>query len=521
VSPRLSDLPDAHWHGSPMDLKVHPRPLLPPLPERAARPSTSDLALQSRPGAALTPGSKTAFEGIGENGSVPGDPNIAVGQTNPLTGVGYIVQVVNTEIAVFDKSGNHMMPTKSLSSLWAPLGGGCASNNAGDPVVQYDNLAPDGLNSGGTGRWIVTQLGSLSAPYSQCIAVSQTSDPTGYYNLYSYTVLNSNYLNDYPKFGIWPTANNPAYLATYNLFQNGHKFIGAALCVYDRTAMLANLPAAQICQKVADGGGYLPADLDGANPPGKNERGYFLSFNTTSSLRMYRVAPNFSAPASATFAQVTPDISVLSFAEACNGGSCIPQPMTSRQLDSLGDRLMYRLAYRNFSTASPTAGNCFGTTSVICVTMVVNHSVNPGLPGGANAGVRWYQLLSTTSPPKFNVLQQGTYAPDATNRWMGSAAMDQNGNIALGYSASSGSVYPSVAATYRCPATAPGKMGGELAIQPGGGSQTGLSRWGDYSALRVDPTDDLTFWYTNQWYAQTSRYVWSTAIGSFTVGTCP
>ena len=105
VSPRLSDLPDAHWHGSPMDLKVHPRPLLPPLPERAARPSTSDLALQSRPGAALTPGSKTAFEGIGENGSVPGDPNIAVGQTNPLTGVGYIVQVVNTEIAVFDKSG--------------------------------------------------------------------------------------------------------------------------------------------------------------------------------------------------------------------------------------------------------------------------------------------------------------------------------------------------------------------------------------------------------------------------------
>jgi hypothetical protein len=220
------------------------RSLLPPLPERAARPSTSDPALQSKPGAALTPGSKTAFEGIGQNGSSPGDPNIAVGQTNPLTGVGYIVQVVNTEIAVFDKSGNLVMPTKSLSSLWAPLGGGCASNNAGDPVVQYDNLAPDGLNDGGTGRWIVTQLGSLSAPYSQCIAVSQSSDPTGHYNLYSYTVLNSNYLNDYPKFGVWPTANNPAYLATYNLFQNGHKFIGAALCVYDRTAMLANLPAA-------------------------------------------------------------------------------------------------------------------------------------------------------------------------------------------------------------------------------------------------------------------------------------
>jgi hypothetical protein len=390
VSPRLSDLPDTHWHGSPMDLKVHPRPLLPPLPERAARPSTSDPALQSKPGAALTPGSKTAFEGIGQNGSSPGDPNIAVGQTNPLAGVGYIVQVVNTEIAVFDKSGNLVMPTKSLSSLWASLGGGCASNNAGDPVVQYDNLAPDGLNDGGTGRWIVTQLGSLSAPYSQCIAVSQTSDPTGHYNLYSYTVLNSNYLNDYPKFGIWPTANNPAYLATYNLFQNGHKFIGAALCVYDRTAMLANLPAAQICQQVADGG-YLPADLDGANPPGANERGYFLSFNTTSSLRMYRVAPKFLAPASATFAQVIPDISVLSFAEACNGGSCIPQPMTSRQLDSLGDRLMYRLAYRDFSTASPTAGNCFGTTSVICETMVVNHSVNPGLSGGAKC---WRALVS-------------------------------------------------------------------------------------------------------------------------------
>src|SRR5438270_13653333 len=98
VSPRLSDLPDTHWHGSPMDLKVHPRPLLPPVPERAARPSTSDLALQSRPGAALTPGSKTAFGGIGENGSVPGDPNIAVVQTNPLTGVGHSAQAATTEI---------------------------------------------------------------------------------------------------------------------------------------------------------------------------------------------------------------------------------------------------------------------------------------------------------------------------------------------------------------------------------------------------------------------------------------
>ena len=233
----------------------------------------------------------------------------------------------------------------------------------------------------------MSQLGSSgSAPYSECIAVSTSNDPRGSYYLYSYDFGTA--LNDYPKFGVWPTATNSAYLATYNMFANAQTFTGAQLCAYDRNAMVngAGSPAA-VCFTVANDGNFLPADLDGPMPLTDGTPGYFLNFETSSSLRLYQLSPDFSAVPPTGRLTANPDIAVAPFTQACNGGTCIPQP-NRQQLDSLGDRLMYRLAYRNFSTASPTAGNCFGTTSVICVTMVVNHSVNPGLPGGANAGVR-------------------------------------------------------------------------------------------------------------------------------------
>src|SRR5207302_4066301 len=170
-----------------------------------------DGALQHEEGPHLPVDSKTKFGGIGASGYIPPDPNIAVG-------LAYIVQVVNSQMAVFDKTGKLITGPVSLSSLWSSLpgGGGCASNNAGDPVVQYD-VAAD--------RWLVTQLGSTSGPtYSECIAVSQTSNPSGAYYLYSYSFGNN--LNDYPKFGVWPTATNPAYLASYNLFANGQSSAG-------------------------------------------------------------------------------------------------------------------------------------------------------------------------------------------------------------------------------------------------------------------------------------------------------
>ena len=486
VSPNLSDLPTAHW-AQGQNLKLVPAPK--PLPPRNTRPggaSSEDKALQKQEGPDLGSESKTHFGGVGANGYIPPDPNIAVGES-------HIVQMVNSQIAVFSKSGTLLSGPTALNTLWTALGGACASSNAGDPIVQYDNVAD---------RWLVSELGSSgSAPYSECIAVSQTNDPRGAYYLYSYD-FGSN-LNDYPKFGVWPTATNSAYLATYNLFPNaGNTFLGAELCAYDRNAMLAGAsnPAA-ICFTVANDGNYLPSDLDGATPPADGTPGLFLNFETNSSLRLYQLSPNFTTM-TGTLTQATPDIAVAPFTQACNGGVCIVQP-NSQKLDSLGDRLMYRLAYRMFGDHA---------------SMVVNHSV----VAGSSVGVRWYELQAPAATPgQFSLYQQGTFAPDSAYRWMGSAAMDGAGNIAIAYSKSSSSVYPSIAFTSRTPSMPLGTMGTETILQAGGGAQTTYNRWGDYTALRIDPSDDTTFWYTNEYYSRNSMFFnfnWSTAIASFTAG---
>jgi hypothetical protein len=445
----------------------------------------NDRALQNKAGEHLHGEQNPLFGGIVQDGYIPSDANIAVGPN-------HIVQVVNSEIAVFTKSGTMELGyPKILGSLWTTLGGDCAANNAGDPIVQYDRLAD---------RWLVSQLGSVTGPsFSECFAVSQTSDPTGAYNTYSYSFGRN--LNDYPKFGVWPTASNSAYLATYNLFADGASFVGADLCAYDRQAMLAGAASpVQICYMVPDGG-YLPSDLDGTSPPSAGEPGFFLNFSSLSRLGLYKLVPNFAIPSSSTFTGPT-GLAVTPFQEACGGGTCIPQPGTNEQLDSLGDRLMYRLAYRKFSDHEA---------------MVVNHSVNTG----SSVGVRWYEL-DATSPGAFSVAQHGTFAPDSSYRWMGSMAMDQAGDIALGYSRSSDSPgdYPSVYLTGRVPSDPPGTMEAETALHAGSGSQTSYSRWGDYSALRIDPSDDCTFWYTNEYYPQTAPYNWFTYIGSFKFSSC-
>jgi hypothetical protein len=482
VSPRLSDLHQSNEAAGRMEKEIHP---FHPLPSHSSPNGTnmSDDALQNALNRHLNIRQQPSYPGIGFNGYLPPDPNIAVGED-------YIVQVVNVEIAVFSKASGAMQSgyPKTLSSLWAPLGGNCATQNAGDPIAQYDAAAD---------RWLITQLGSLSAPYSQCIAVSQSSDPTGAYYLYSYSFGNN--LNDYTKLGVWPTATNSAYLASANLFANGASFVGSALCAFDRNAILSGSASpAAICYTISNDGGFLPSDLDGSALPPANSPGYFLNFETLSSLRLYKLTPNFANPTGSTLSAGT-DIAVDSFSEACGGGTCVSQPGTSRRLDSLGDRLMYRLAYRNFGDHEA---------------MVVNHSVT----NGSSAGVRWYELrgpFSSTNPP--TVYQQGTFAPDSDYRWMGSMAMDKNGDIGLGYSTSSSSTYPAVRFTGRTTSYPLGTMAPEITLQVGGGSQTGYTRWGDYTALRIDPSDDTTFWYTNEYYTSTSRASWKTYIGSFTI----
>lgn len=488
ISPPMSQVPRAGAAGFlPVTL-----PLL-PVPQAEAS-DLDDGALQTVSGPLVNATQGIQFDGVDDSicNCAPSDANMAVGPN-------HVVQTVNTAWAVYDKSGN-IFPgfPKTLGSIWNAIGAPC-NGQWGDPIAQYDRVAD---------RWVISQLGSFTAPFFHCIAVSTTNDPTGSYALYSYN-FNSN-LPDYPKMGVWPTTSNPAYLATYNLFANASSFVGSQACAYDRTAMLAgSASATQICFTTSGEGTLMPTDLDGATIPPAGSPGYFVTFESNgTSLHEYKLTPNFASPSSSTF--VGPlNIPVATFTEACGSrtSDCVPQSGTSVKLDTLHDRLMYRLAYRNFGDHE---------------SLVVNHSVLASSSGRRSSvtGVRWYELRSPNGTP--TAFQQGTFSPDSTSRWMGSAAMDKAGDIAIGYSLSSSSIHPGIAFTGRTPSDPPGTMESEAIMLTGTGSWTGsgnFDRWGDYTALRVDPSDDCTFWYTNQ-YVKTSGTFWSTRVGSFKMNNC-
>jgi hypothetical protein len=479
VSRRVSDLAPAVASG--LTERHHP-------PAPSIDPHQPDGASQTDLGPLVNATNTTggvSFDGmnVGNGGYIPSDNNIAVGPN-------HVVEVVNAAYAVYSKTGATLLTPRALGNLWQGLPGSTCSNNSGDTVVQYDRVAD---------RWIITQLGSLSSPYSECVAVSRNNDPTTTtYSLYFFNFGTN--LNDYPKFGVWPTATNSAYLASYNLFANGSSFVGAEICAYDRTAMLAGAATVgYVCATGLNGASFLPIDLDGPMAPPDGTPGHFMDLYG-SSLGVYTLAPNFGvSPPTATLSSFS-TIPVAGYSQA----SFSPQPGTTEVLDSLSDRAMYRLAYRRFSTHD---------------SIVLNHSVVGGNSG--NSGVRWYELQAATPGGPFSLFQQGTYAPDASYRWMGSAAMDQAGDIAIGYSVSDAtSTYPSVRYTGRISADTLGTMGTEGVIINGSGSQTGYSRWGDYSSMRIDPSDDCTFWYVNEYYPATASYSWYTRIGSFKFSNC-
>jgi hypothetical protein len=434
-----------------------------------------------------TPGLNFAGVGKGDYGF---SPDAAPPDTNGAVGATQFVQWVNESYAVFNKStGALVLGPIAGNSLWSGFGGGCENNNDGDIIVQYDKI---------NNRWILTQFSVSTTPYLQCVAVSTTSDATGTYNRYAFNYGSSEF-PDYPKVGVWPDA----YYISFNMFTN--TFTGAQVCGYDAAAMRAGAAATQVCFHLSSSfGGLLPSDLDGSTLPPAGSPNYFLNFGSNS-LNLWKFHVDFANPASSTLTGPT-NIPVAAFAAACSGGgTCIPQPGTSQKLDSLADRLMYRLAYRNFGTYE---------------SLVVNHSVAVGARGQTKTvGVRWYELRSPNGSP--SVFQQGTFSPDSTYRWMGSIAMDKVGNMALGYSASSSSVSPSIRYTGRLVTDAPGTMQTENNIKIGGGSQLrNLNRWGDYSSMSIDPVDDCTFWYTTEYLKSNGTFNWSTQIASFKFPSC-
>lgn len=479
VSPRLSELarltPRQPNQFSPRVLKILPTgPVLP-----ASQLFVTDGVAQQE---ALPPVSASlglSFEGLGlgQYGflmqAAPPDTNGAVGATQ-------YVQWVNLEYAVFDKTTGALQAGPFPgNSIWAGFGGGCQTNNDGDPIVQYDKLA---------NRWILTQFSVSTSPLLQCVAVSTTPDATGTYNRYAFSFGNN--FPDYPKLGVWPDA----YYISFNMF-GPTNFLGADACAMDRAKMLLGQAATIICfQQPSSIGSLLPSDLDGTLPPAAGEPAFFVNFGTNS-LRLWKFHVDFVTPANSTFTGPK-TITVSNFSPLCGGGNCVVQPGTATRLDSVADRLMYRLAYRAFSDGHEA--------------LVVNHAIT--------TGVRWYELRDPNGTP--TIFQQGTFAPDASTRWMGSVAMDRSGDIALGYSVSSASVFPSIYFTGRVPSDPAGLMETEQSIVNGTGSQTGLVRWGDYSAMTIDPADDCTFWYTTEYIKANGSFNWNTRIANFKFDTC-
>jgi hypothetical protein len=304
---------------------------------------------------------------------------------------------------------------------------------------------------------------------------------------------------DYPKIAMWPDG----YYVTWNMFQNGATFTGAEACAWDRVGMLNAVAApAFVCFKLSNAfASLLPSDLDGATPPPAGSPNFLMNIDPASNaLNIWKFHADFASPNNSTFTGPTSIPGTAPFTAPCPDiADCIPQPATTERLDAIGDRLMYRLAYRNLGDHE---------------SIVATHTV----VAAGSTGVRWYEVRNPNSAPA--IYQQGTFAPDTDNRWMASIAMDHLGNIGIGYSVSSDATFPSIRYTGWEVGNPLGTLQGETALVAGGGSQTGYNRWGDYSAMRIDTNDDCTFWYTQEYQATTQSANWNTRIGSFKFPSC-
>lgn len=423
------------------------------------------------------------FQGIGV-GLGTFRPNAAPPDTNGAAGLTQYVQWVNSSFAVFDKQTGAVLPgyPKAGNSIWQGFGGLCETTNRGDPIVRYDQLA---------NRWVMTQFAWTdfnTGPFIQCVAVSTSGDATGTYNRYAFQFTG---FNDYAKLGVWPDA----YYITFNIF--GGPVSGPLACAMDRTRMLTGLSATMQCARPVNSGSILPADLDGKVVPAAGTPEYFLTFINSNTLNLYKFHVDFSLPSNSAFTGPI-SIPVSNFIIA----SSVTQPITSTQLESLSDRLMYRLAYRQFSDHG---------------SILANHAI---VGPSSTAAIRWYEIRVDNATLTPVLYQQGTFSPDANNRFMGSIAMDKSGNIAVGFSESSSSLYPSISFAARTPSDPLGTFSLSQRLVTGTGSQVGLTRWGDYSSMTIDPVDDCTFWYTNEYLQTTGAFNWSTFINHFAMPGC-
>jgi hypothetical protein len=493
-----------------------------------AQRSATDPVAQTAEVAAATIGAPLAnFEGLSnqENFTIFG------GRVNPPDPVGdvgpnHYVEMVNLTYAVYSKTGTVLLGPDDTGTLWAGFAVPDCTDPSGDPIVVYDQLAD---------RWILSQfttrgLDDPTLPFYNCVAVSTTGDPTGSYYRYAFETENFNFFPDYPKYGVW----TDSYVITTREFGPTVEY-GIGVYGLEKNKMLNGQPARAVSFFLDGnapgmlplvGDGLLPADIDGKQKPltdaaiplvGTQDDGaaYGATFDAVNvwDLRVkWRSTPLASLDLAAQLPTAAFD-SVFPCVGGLGSRDCLPQPgitNTAQYLDILSyrQRPTWRLAYRNFK----------GYEALVTTQSV---EAAPGV-----AGMRWYELRRVNGT--YSVYQQGTYAPgDGVHRWMGSVAQNKKGDMALGYSVVNGTnVFPGIRYTGRLAGDPTGQMTlGEGTVVNGSGVQTTTnSRWGDYTSMNVDPVDDCTFWYVNEYYTAagqaSSPAGWQTRIASFKVPGC-
>ena len=490
-----------------------------PLPQTPSRePSDPIQAVRQIVQAVTMPTPSLTFGGITSAasgcGCLPPD-------THGDVGPNHYIQAVNSSIKIFDKTGATLSGPTTYNSFFSAMGAGtpCGINqNRGDGFVFYDHLAD---------RWVVSDFAYAAFPgasFYQCIGVSKTSNPVaGGWWLYAVQVdpANPTFLGDYPKFGLWPDA----YYFSVNLFSNPTTFNGVRVFALNRSAMINGMGAPNPAvvaftispANLGDAYSLVPATFRTGLAPPVGTAEYFLAIDSPASsgvsltqVHAWRFHVDFATPANSTFGvgaghTLNGNITVNSFVDAFTTTTAIvPQNGTATRLDTLGDKLMTPVAYQNRA----------GTES-----LWVSHTVNNNQGGTGPTAIRWYQFNVTGSTIPAAPVQQQTYnnSADGLWRWMPSIAVDAQGNMAIGYTVSSSTSEPSIRYAGRLAVDPSNTLAqGEAILIAGAGHQTNSSgRWGDYSALTIDPADNLTFWHTNEYYSATSNAGWNTRVGRF------
>lgn len=479
----------------------------------------SQRGMQLQPSGTPAPSTIVSFNGMSASdggGFIPPDTN---GDVSPSE----YIQWINTSWAIFNKvTGARTSGPTAGSSFWAGFGGRCQTTNAGDPIALWDDRAQ---------RWLMSQFTvppNGSNIGSQCVAISTTSNPLGTYFRYEFQFP---WFGDYPHFGIWTNANasQNAYLMTTHEFQDTptQVFQGAAFIAFERDKMLAGLPAQVVRFPGFDAYGVEPAHLEGAFDAPAGACPSFVHFDAaTSEYLFWDLCLNWTNTAASTIS-ATPQ-RIAARAPFTPRFVQVPQLNSVNPLDVFGTHIMYRASTRAFPPGAPSS-----------VSMVVNHTVEGPLQQGAIDWVQFAFQNGATSLPVGSLLadgfeepqavgmskslvDEGSYVPDGNTRWLGGIAMDKSGNIGVGYSVSSTTMNPEVRINGRTLDDPAGQLRDEQSCSPPGtGAQTSTSnRWGDYSSMSVDPSDECTFWYTNEFYPVTANSSWSTRICSFKFASC-